>query len=525
MLHRIAPPDPQRSSAKRSCSAAALRRSGRAVKRRSRHCASIRRSSTKASCGRLRMRRRVDATSERPPVQGYAPRRNFGGRRHAMDNSRRGGGEDLNLWNIVSRQFDKAAATLDVPKGLLDQIKACNAVYYMQFPVRIGDRYELFQGWRAEHSQHRKRSKGGICFSPKKYTREQVEHITRRYTAELVRKNFIGPGINVPAPDLGTGEQEMAWIADTYEALTSGQVDSLACVTGKPVTQGGIRGRKEATGRGVQYGIREAFKIKADMKKHGLTGGLEGKRVVIQGFGNVGYHAAKFLSEEDGCRIIAIGDVNGGVWNADGLNIAALAEYRDKTGGLKEFPGVKEVAGPRDVLEIECDILIPAALENQIALDNVDRIKTKMIAEAANGPTTLDADEKLAKRGVMIIPDIYLNAGGVTVSYFEWTKNLSHIRYGRMEKRLDEIFRDKLVSTIEQVTGKPVPDKQRRDLLHGADEVDLVNSGLEGTMQNAYREIRATLAAEPKHKDLRTAAFACAIQKVARSYMELGVFP
>jgi len=478
-----------------------------------------------------------------------------------MNSRGRNGGEDLNLWNIVSRQFDKAAATLNVPQGLLDQIKACNAVYHVQFPVRIGDRYEIFHGWRAEHSQHRKPtkggirysemvtqeeimalaalmtykcaivdvpfggSKGGVSFNPKKYTREQVERITRRYTAELVRKNFIGPGINVPAPDLGTGDQEMAWMADTYEALTQGQVDTLACVTGKPVTQGGIRGRKEATGRGVQYGIREAFKIKADMKKIGLAGGLEGKRVVIQGFGNVGYHAAKFLSEEDGCRIIAIGDVSGGVFNPDGLNIAALGEYRDKTGGLKAFPGVKEVAGPRDVLEIECDILIPAALENQIALDNVDRIKTKMIAEAANGPTTLDADEKLAKRGVMIIPDIYLNAGGVTVSYFEWTKNLSHIRYGRMEKRLDEIFRDRLVSTIEQVTGKPVPDKLRRDLLKGADEVDLVNSGLEGTMQNAYREIREALDKDPRLTDLRTAAFAVAIGKVARSYMELGVFP
>jgi len=475
--------------------------------------------------------------------------------------NRRTGGEDLNLWNIVSRQFDKAAATLDVPKGLLDQIKACNAVYYMQFPVRIGDRYEIFQAWRAEHSQHRKPtkggirysemvtqeevmalaalmtykcaivdvpfggSKGGICFNPKKYTREQIEHITRRYTAELVRKNFIGPGINVPAPDLGTGEQEMAWIADTYEALTPNQVDSLACVTGKPVTQGGIRGRKEATGRGVQYGVREAFKNKADMKKFGLAGGLEGKRVAVQGFGNVGYHVARFLSEEDGCRVIAIGDVNGGAYNADGLNVGQLSEHRDRTGGLRGFPGAKELPAPRDVLEIECDILIPAALENQIALDNVERIKTKMIAEAANGPTTLGADEKLNGRGIMVIPDIFLNAGGVTVSYFEWTKNLSHIRYGRMEKRLDEIYRDRLIATFEQVTGKTVPDQRRRELLRGADEVDLVNSGLEGTMQNAYREIREALDRDPRLKDLRTAAFAVAIQKVARSYMELGVFP
>src|SRR6266478_6262141 len=295
-------------------------------------------------------------------------------------------------------------------------------------------------------------SKGGICFTPRNYTREQLEKITRRYTAELVRKNFIGPGVNVPAPDLGTGEQEMAWIADTYDALMPGQIDSLACVTGKPVTQGGIQGRREATGRGVQYGIREAFKHKEDLKKHGLSGGLEGKRVVIQGFGNVGYHVARFLSEDDGCRIIAVGDVNGGATNPDGLNVAALAEHRAKTGGLMGFSGGAELKGPRDVLEVECDILVPAALENQIALDNVDRVKTRMIAEAANGPTTLAADEKLNQRGVMVIPDIYLNAGGVTVSYFEWTKSLSHIRYGRMEKRLDEMHREKLVATIEQVT-------------------------------------------------------------------------
>ena len=429
--------------------------------------------------------------------------------------SRRNGGEDLNLWNIVSRQFDKAARTLDIPEGLLAQIKACNAVYYMQFPVRIGDHYELFQGWRAEHSQHRKPTKGGIrysefvtqdeimalaalmtykcaivdvpfggakggiCLNPRSYTRPQLERITRRYTAELVHKNFIGPGISVPAPDFGTGEQEMAWMADTYDALMAGQIDSLACVTGKPVTQGGIRGRKEATGRGVQYGIREAFRQKEDLKKFGLTGGLEGKRVAIQGFGNVGYHAAKFLSEEDGCRVIAIGDISGGVVSPDGLNIARLAEHRAKAGALAGFTGARDLAGPQDVLEVECDILIPAALENQITLANVDRIKAKMIAEAANGPTTPGADERLNRRGVFILPDIYLNAGGVTVSYFEWTKNLSHIRYGRMEKRLDEIYREKLVATIEQVTGKQVPERLRRDLIRGADEIDLVNSGLD----------------------------------------------
>jgi glutamate dehydrogenase (NAD(P)+) len=470
--------------------------------------------------------------------------------------------EDLNLWNIVSRQFDRAAATMNLPEGLSRQIKACNAVYYVQFPVRFGDRYEIFEGWRAEHSQHRKPtkggirysemvtqeeimalaalmtykcaivdvpfggSKGGVKFSPKNYTRDQVQKITRRYTAELVRKNFIGPGINVPAPDLGTGEQEMAWIADTYDALTPGDpIDSLACVTGKPVTQGGIRGRREATGRGVQYGIREAFKHKDDLKKFGLKGGLEGKRVAIQGFGNVGYHVAKFLSEEDGCKVIAIGDVNGGVMSPDGLNVEALAAHRTKTGTIIGFPGATTLPGPRDVLEIECDILVPAALENQITLDNVDRVRTRLVAEAANGPTTPGADDRLRERAVMVIPDIYLNAGGVTVSYFEWTKNLSHMRYGRMEKRLEEIHREKLVSTIETVSKMQFPDKLRRDLIQGADEIDLVNSGLEGTMQNAYEEIRTALLSNPRLEDLRTAAFSVAISKVARSYEELGVFP
>ena len=289
-----------------------------------------------------------------------------------MVNHSKSTGEDLNLWNIVGREFDKAAANLGVPEGLLQQIKACNAVYYVQFPVRIGDRYEIFQGWRAEHSQHRKPTKGGIRYSEAvtqdevmalaalmtykcaivngefihqnqgtvddqgntgltMLTREQVERITRRYTVELVRKNFIGPGINVPAPDLGTGEQEMAWIADTYDALTPGQIDSLACVTGKPVTQGGIRGRKEATGRGVQYGIREAFKHAEDLKRHGLSGPLEGKRVSVQGFGNVGYHAAKFLSTEDGCRVVAVGEVDAGIYNPEGIDIVQLAEHRIAT--------------------------------------------------------------------------------------------------------------------------------------------------------------------------------------------------
>lgn len=467
--------------------------------------------------------------------------------------------EDLNLYHIVSQQFDKAAARLDHPRGLLDQIKACNAVYFVQFPVRFGDEYKIFHGWRVEHSQHKKPTKGGIRYSdfvtqdeimalaalmtykcaivdvpfggakggvrlnPKNYTEEQLEKITRRYTAELYRKGFIGPGISVPAPDLGTGEREMAWIADTYDALNPGGIDNLACVTGKPVSQGGIRGRKEATGRGVQFALREVFRHREDLQRIGMKGTLAGKRVVVQGFGNVGYHVARFLQEEDDARIIAVAEVDGGVYNPKGLSIARLAEHRQATGSILNFPGATNIADPRQVLEIECDILIPAALENQITLDNVDRIRTKILAEAANGPTTIKAEEKLLARGVFLIPDIYLNAGGVTVSYFEWAKNLMHIRFGRMEKRREEMQQERLIRAMERITGHKVPAALRRELLHGPDEEDLVNSGLDETMCRAYNEVREM--ALRRKTDLRTAAYIVAIEKVARAYRELGIFP
>src|SRR5689334_291641 len=349
--------------------------------------------------------------------------------------------EDLNFNRIVSKQFDKAAQYLKIHPALLGQIKACNNVYYFQFPVRFGgDHYEIFEGWRAEHSQHLKPckggtrfsemvsadeimalaalmtykcaivdapfggSKGGIRFNPKKYTAEQLEKITRRYTTELIRKQFIGPGENVPGPDVGTGEREMAWMADTYDTFQPGEIDNFACVTGKPLSLGGIAGRKEATGRGVQFGIREAFRFKEDLDKIGLTTGLDGKRIAIQGFGNVGYNAAAFLSQEDGCRIVAIGEWDACVINPNGLNIRQLDDHRKATGSVRGFPGGTTL--PKDAFwETDCDILIPAALENQVTLENCERIKAKVLAEAANGPTTPGAEETLHRRGVMIIPD------------------------------------------------------------------------------------------------------------------------
>jgi len=468
--------------------------------------------------------------------------------------------EDLNLNNIVMEQFDKAARTLKLPSGLISQIRACNAVYQVQFPVKVGHHYEQFIGWRAEHSQHKKPLKGGMRFSPSvsqdeimalaalmtykcaivnvpfggskggvkiapwKYNRSVIEKVTRRFTAELIKKNFIGPGENVPAPDMGTGPREMAWIADTFDVFNPGGLDNMACVTGKPVEQGGIQGRREATGQGIQYGINEATSDKSVMKKLGLALGIEGKTIAVQGFGNVGWNAARFLHEE-GAIIVGIGEWDGCIINPAGINPSKAIKHRKSTGSLRDFPGAKTVKNPKAVLELECDILLPAALENQITLSNAKNIKCKILAEGANGPTTPGAEKILLKKGVFIIPDIYLNAGGVTVSYFEWGKNLTHMRYGRMEKRLDEIKAEKFLNMNERYFKQTIDKKTKDSIIKGPDEIDLVNSGLEETMRDAFKEIMEIYRRKKDINDLRTAAFALAIEKVSTTYLQLGIFP
>jgi len=459
----------------------------------------------------------------------------------------------------VLQYFNKAAAYTNYPAGLLDQIKFCNSVYRMKFPIRIKDNIEVIVAYRVEHSHHKLPVKGGIRYStsvnqdevkalaalmtykcavvdvpfggakggiridPKKCTEVELEHITRRYTAELIKKNFIGPGLDVPAPDYGTGPREMAWIADTYAAFNPG-LDSLGCVTGKPVHEGGIRGRKEATGRGVFYGVREATGIEEDMKKIGLSKGLRGKRVVVQGLGNVGYYSAKFL-QEGGADIIAIAEYEGGIYNQKGLDVDDVLKHRKETGSILSYKKAKNIKNTLQTLELECDILVPAALENQINSSNAARIKAKIIAEGANGPTTPEAEKILAKKGVKVIPDLYLNAGGVTVSYFEWLKNLSHVRFGRMGKRYEQFINKTLVDSIESSSGKDIDAKSKNILMHGADEEDLVNSGLEETMIHAYHEVREKMLSNKKIPDLRTAAFIVAIDKIAKSYISLGIFP
>jgi glutamate dehydrogenase (NAD(P)+) len=463
------------------------------------------------------------------------------------------------FFESVSMNFDKAAALTAHPKGLLDQIKVCNSIYHFQFPVQVGDSYEVVQAWRVEHSQHKLPTKGGIRYSeevnedevkalaalmtykcavvdvpfggakggvkinPKSYTATQLQRITRRYTAELVKKNFIGPGIDVPAPDYGTGEREMAWIADTYSAFYPGAIDAVGCVTGKPISQGGIRGRREATGRGVFFGIREACSVAEDMKALGLSPGLSGKRVVVQGLGNVGYHAAKFL-EAGGCVIVGLAEYEGAIHNPKGLDVEEVVKHRKNTRSIFNFPGATNITKTLDALELECDILVPAALENQITRENAPRIKAKIIGEGANGPILADAEEILLQKGVMVIPDMYLNAGGVTVSYFEWLKNLQHVRMGRMGKRFAESSTAALVASIERTYGKSISEEEKKKIARGPDEVDLVNSGLEDTMINAYHQIRDIRKAS-HCPDLRTAAFVSAIDKIATAYTELGIFP
>jgi glutamate dehydrogenase (NAD(P)+) len=366
-------------------------------------------------------------------------------------------------------------------------------------------------------------AKGGVKIDPAAYSVEQLERITRRFTSELIKRNSIGPAVDVPAPDYGTSSREMAWIADTYMAFNPQQINALGCVTGKPLSQHGIRGRTEATGRGVYFGIRQALDGYEDMKKLDLYPGIDGKKVIIQGLGNVGYYAGLYL-QQHGAIITGIAEFDGGIYSAEGIDIEAVNQHRQNTGSILNFEGAKNIAKGTDLLEYECDLLVPAALENQITVNNARNIKAKIIAEAANGPITAEAEKLLLKKGVFIIPDLYLNAGGVTVSYFEWLKNISRVSFGKINKRYNELNNEMMVSAIEDASDTNLPFKQRNQLITGAGERELVDSGLEGVMVNAYREI-SELRNEKDLPDLRTASFVCSLEKIAVSYLELGVFP
>lgn len=468
--------------------------------------------------------------------------------------------KELSFSQSVSYYFDKAAPHTKAPQGLLEQIKACNSIYKMNFPVKFGNEIKVIEAYRVQHSHHRMPTKGGIRYSihvdqdevmalaalmtykcaivdvpfggakggikisPRNTPPEVLENITRRYTTELIKKNFIGPGLDVPAPDYGTGEKEMAIIMDTYMTMKPGDVDGYACVTGKPVSQNGIKGRTEATGRGVVYALNQVCSYADDMKKLGLTTGLEGKKIIIQGLGNVGYHTANIITQY-GAIVIAVAEAEGAVYNAKGIDPVALFKHRQETKSVLNFPGAKNIKNSAEALEMECDILIPAALEKQITHENAPRIKAKIIAEAANGPVTPAAEQILLKKGIVIIPDIYINAGGVTVSYFEWLKNLSHVRFGRMQKRFEEKSQRNMIELVESITGQKATKAQIETVIHGADEIDLVNSGLEDTMIKSYNDIREFYKGHRSINDMRTAAFALSINKIKDAYYAMGIFP
>lgn len=464
----------------------------------------------------------------------------------------------ISFFDQVNHYFDRAASYTKFKKGLLEQIKGCNTVCHFTFPLKRDDgSIESIHAWRAEHSHHKLPTKGGIRYSlevnedevkalaalmtykcavvdvpfggakggvridRRNYSEAELERITRRFTFELVNKRFIGPDIDVPAPDYGTGEKEMGWIVDTYTAVHP-SLNAEGCVTGKPIALGGIRGRTEATGRGVFFGVREACDQGDDMKKLGLTKGLEGKKVVVQGFGNVGYHSAKFIMEAGGI-ITCIAEYDGAIYNKNGIDVLELDKHRKETGSITGFPKAKALNSTLEALELDCDILVPAALENQLHKGNASKIKAKIIAEAANGPTTMPAHDIIKARGALIIPDNYLNAGGVTVSYFEWLKNLSHVRFGRMDRRFEENSNRRMLQAIQDLTNRKISEDEMYMLAKGADEQDIVDSGLEDTMMTSYNQIN-----DIKNEfdiDLRTAAFVSAIRKVAVIYEKMGIFP
>ncbi|HFA48803.1 MAG TPA: Glu/Leu/Phe/Val dehydrogenase [Bacteroidetes bacterium] len=473
----------------------------------------------------------------------------------------------LSFYQSVGNYFKKAAPHTGLDKGLLKQIKVCNAVYAIHFPVEITDqktgkkRVKVIEAYRVQHSHHRLPTKGGIRYSehvnqsevqalatlmsykcaivhvpfggakggvkinPWEYSQEDLEKITRRYTYELLRRNFIGPATDVPAPDYGTGPREMSWIYDTYRTLRENDLNAAGCVTGKPVNMYGIKGRTEATGRGVFYGLQQACANEEDMKKLGLSKGIAGKKVVVQGLGNVGSFSAAISQVEGDALIIAVGEADGFILNEKGLDIAKLIAVKMETGSIMNYGDAKKY-GPEDrgkVLELECDILIPAALENQITLANADKIKAKIIGEAANGPISSPAEDVLLKKGKLIVPDVFLNAGGVTVSYFEWLKNLSHMRFGRMDKRYRQQGRVNTLDLIGDMVGTPVAQDVYKKYAKGAGEVDLVRSGLEDAMITAYENIHEI--SREKNIDLRTAAFVNAIQLIGSDYEGMGIFP
>ncbi|UCH29980.1 MAG: Glu/Leu/Phe/Val dehydrogenase, partial [Myxococcales bacterium] len=390
------------------------------------------------------------------------------------------------FFDDVNHYFDSAAHHTDVPEDILGQIRACNAVYRMRFPVRRDDgEVVVVEGYRAEHSHHRLPTKGGIRYAldvsqdevmalsalmtykcavvdvpfggakggvvvdPRNESVSFLERVTRRYASELIRKRFIGPDVDVPAPDVGTGEREMGWIYDTYKVYGQDTLNSLASVTGKALSVHGIRGRREATGLGAVIALEYFLAEPKDVKPLGLETGMAGKRIIVSGLGKVGVHAARAAIERDAI-VVGVSVSDGALYDEGGLDVEAVLLHRSENGSLRGFPGARFLADPDLILEEACDVLIPSALEHQITAGNAHKLAAKVIVEAANGPVDPEADAILREAGRVVLPDIYANAGGVVVSYFEWIKNLSHISFERMTRRYQQIANNRLLDAISR---------------------------------------------------------------------------
>ena len=457
----------------------------------------------------------------------------------------------------VDMMVNDTITKINIDSNIAKILKTCRSVLQVKFPVKIKNQIEIFHGWRAVHSTHRLPVKGGLRFStnvnqeevealaslmtfkcavvdvpfggakggllidPKKYDEESLEKITKKFARELIRKGYLSPARDVPAPDMGTSQREMGWILDAYKSLRPDDINHAACVTGKSTDHGGIKGRLEATGRGVCEALKEFFRHSNELTKHGIDGTLSDQTIIIQGFGNVGLNSAKALYD-NGARIIGVAEREGGIFSEDGIDIYQLEKYQSEKQTILNFPNTQNIKKSIDLLSYKCDILIPAALEGVITLNNADTIQAKIICEGANGPITYRANKKLLEKKKVIIPDIYANAGGVTVSYFEWIRNTSHIRMGRLNKRYEEDRGEAIIKAIQSISDKTIPKNLIKQLVHGANEEDIIASGLEDTMRTSFQDML-----ENKEKyDLdsyRMSAYAVALKKIEKSYLELGI--
>ena len=459
----------------------------------------------------------------------------------------------------TNKYVNKALKFSELSDDLANKIITCNSTYTVRFGVRLRGQIYTFEGWRSVHSEHMEPTKGGIRFDmdthaeevealaalmsykcaiinvpyggskgglkidPSQWESRELEKITRRFAQELIKRDLISPSMNVPAPDIGTSSKEMAWIADEYRKIHPADINGSACVTGKPPSKNGLVGREEATGRGVQYIVREFFRNPDLLKLVKLDNDLSTKSFILQGFGNVGYHLSKFLTEDDGVKLIGISEFNGGIYNEDGINVEHAKKYFTKHNSFENYPKATFIKDSSLLLKRKCDILIPAARENVITEKNAEDISANLIIEAANGPISYKGNQILNRKKIFVIPDILANGGGVAVSYFEWVKNLRHIRFGRLEKRRNQIQLNNLIEAIESMTGKTMPAKYKTNFHDGIEEIDLIRSGLDDMMIDGFQSVKKEFIETDKITDFRTAAFKAAIEKIALSYDFIGL--